>query len=99
MYLVDTNVLSEARRGSREARTWFQSVDPNTVYLSIITLGEIMRGIALKRRTDARAAASLTVCSNSCAMITPREFFRSAIVSPWNGVALLPSGRAEWRTA
>jgi toxin FitB len=61
MYLADTNVLSEARRGSREARTWFQSVDPNTVYLSIITLGEIMRGIALKRRTDARAAASLTV--------------------------------------
>jgi len=61
MYLVDTNVLSEARRGSCEARTWFNAVDPGTVYLSVITLGEIMRGIALKQRTDARAAASLTV--------------------------------------
>jgi hypothetical protein len=61
MYLVDTNVLSEARRGSSEARTWLRSVDPSTVYLSVVTLGEIIKGIALKRRTDARTAASLTV--------------------------------------
>jgi predicted nucleic acid-binding protein len=61
MYLVDTNVLSEARRGSSEARTWLRSVDPDTIHLSVITLGEIMKGIELKERTDARAAASLTV--------------------------------------
>lgn len=60
MYLVDTNVLSEARRGSNEARIWLRSVDPATIYLSVITLGEIMKGIALKLRTDARAAAALT---------------------------------------
>jgi predicted nucleic acid-binding protein len=60
MYLVDTNVLSEARRGSNEARIWLRSVDPATIYLSVITLGEIMKGIALKMRTDARAAAALT---------------------------------------
>ena len=60
MYLVDTNVLSEARRGSREARTWLRSVDPTAIYLSVITLGEIMKGIALKLRTDSRTAARLT---------------------------------------
>jgi toxin FitB len=60
MYLVDTNVLSEARRGSLEARTWLRSVDPTTIYLSVITLGEIMKGIALKLRTDARTAARMT---------------------------------------
>ena len=59
-YLVDTNVLSEARRGSHEARIWLRSVDPTTIYLSVITLGEIMKGIALKLRTDVRAAAALT---------------------------------------
>jgi predicted nucleic acid-binding protein len=59
MYLVDTNVLSEARRGSSEARTWFRSVDPTTIYLSVVTLGEIMKGIALKLRADVRAAAAL----------------------------------------
>jgi toxin FitB len=60
MYLVDTNVLSEARRGSKEARIWLRSVDPTTIYLSVITLGEIMKGIAIKLRSDARAAAALT---------------------------------------
>ena len=60
MYLVDTNVLSEARRGSAPARDWLRSVDPDTVYLSVITLGEIMKGIALKQRTDPGAALALT---------------------------------------
>jgi len=59
MYLVDTNVLSEARRGRLEARDWLRSVDPQTVFLSVVTLGEIMKGVALKRRSDALAAVSL----------------------------------------
>ncbi len=59
MYLVDTNVVSEARRGSVEAVTWLRSVNPLAVYLSVITLGEIMRGVALKQKSDPRAAAHL----------------------------------------
>jgi hypothetical protein len=59
MYLVDTNVLSEARRGRPEARDWLRSVDPDQVFLSVITLGEIMKGIRQKTRTDATAAVSL----------------------------------------
>ena len=59
-YLVDTNVLSEARRGSREARRWLRSIDPEAVYLSVVTLGEINKGIALKKRSDPRAAAILS---------------------------------------
>jgi predicted nucleic acid-binding protein len=59
MYLVDTNVLSEARRGSAAARDWLRSVDPANVYLSVVTLGEIMKGIAMKARTDPIAAGAL----------------------------------------
>lgn len=59
MYLVDTNVVSEARRGTPEAVAWLRSQDPLGVYLSVITLGEIMRGIALKQKSDQRAAAHL----------------------------------------
>ncbi len=59
MYLVDTNVISEARRGAPPAVSWLRSVDPGAVHLSVITLGEIMRGVALKQRTDPRAAARL----------------------------------------
>ncbi len=59
MYLVDTNVISEARRGSPEATAWLRTVDPRSVHLSVITLGEIMRGVALKRKSDPAAASHL----------------------------------------
>jgi hypothetical protein len=52
--------LVRGARGSNEARIWLRSVDPATIYLSVITLGEVMKGIALKLRTDTRAAAPLT---------------------------------------
>lgn len=59
MYLIDTNVISEARRGTPQAVSWLRSVDPLRVHISALTLGEIMRGIALKQRSDPRAAAHL----------------------------------------
>jgi toxin FitB len=59
MYLVDTNVVSEARRGSKPAVAWLRSVDPASVHLSTLTLGEIMRGVALKQRSDPNAAGRL----------------------------------------
>jgi toxin FitB len=61
MYLVDTNILSEARRGSVEARAWLRSVDPATIHLSVVTLGEIIKGIALKLGGDPPLAAALTL--------------------------------------
>ena len=60
MYLIDTNIVSEARRGTPQAVSWLRSVDPFKVYLSVITLGEIMRGITLKQKSDPRTATRLT---------------------------------------
>ena len=59
MYLVDTNIVSEARRGTKQAIAWLRSIDPLSIHLSTLTLGEIMRGIALKQRSDPTAAAHL----------------------------------------
>jgi toxin FitB len=59
MYLIDTNVLSEARRGAPEAVRWMRATDPQTIYLSSLTFGEIMRGIALKQKSDPVAAGHL----------------------------------------
>jgi len=59
MYLVDTNIVSEARRGTKQAVAWLRSIDPLSIHLSTLTLGEIMRGIALKQRSDPTAAAHL----------------------------------------
>ena len=58
-FLVDTNVVSEARRGAAPAIRWLRSVDPHAIHLSVVTLAEIARGIALKRRKNATAAAHL----------------------------------------
>lgn len=59
MYLVDTNVISEARRGTPQAVNWMRSVDPQAIFLSVLTLGEIMRGIALKQKSDTSDAGHL----------------------------------------
>lgn len=59
MYLVDTSVISAAIRGAPEAVAWLRAQDPAAVYLSVVTLGEIMHGIALKQTTDRRAAVDL----------------------------------------
>ena len=46
-YLIDTNVLSELRRKAPDARVvrWFSQRPVNTLYLSVLTLGEIRKGI------------------------------------------------------
>lgn len=60
MYLVDTNIISEARRGTTQAVSWLRAVDPLSIHLSALTIGEIMRGIALNHRSDPKTAAHLT---------------------------------------
>ena len=47
-YLIDTNVLSELRRQKPDARVmhWFSQRPANTIFLSVLTLGKIRKGIA-----------------------------------------------------
>jgi toxin FitB len=56
-YLLDTNVISEliAREPNQKVVDWLDSLDPETVYLSVITIGELRKGIeklASSRRKD-----------------------------------------------
>jgi toxin FitB len=65
MYLIDTNVVSEARKRDKAnpgvARFFDKArTSEETVYVSVITIGEIRRGIELIRhRGDARQARQL----------------------------------------
>lgn len=55
MYLVDTNVISEARKGKRAnpgVLQFFRSTPPTERYLAVQTIGEIRRGIENIRRRD-----------------------------------------------
>jgi toxin FitB len=59
-FLVDTNVISEVRKGSRCDRNvaaWYAAVDGSDLYLSVLVIGEIRRGIERARRWDSARAA------------------------------------------
>jgi len=46
-YLLDTNVISEliSKRSNKKVVEWLDRLDSNTIYLSVITIGEIRKGI------------------------------------------------------
>lgn len=58
-FLLDTNVISEARKRSPDSnvRAWLESVPEPDLYLSVLVVGEIRQGIErLRRRDPARVA-------------------------------------------
>lgn len=52
-YLLDTDVLSEVRKpqGAANVKRWISSVPAEDLYLSVLTLGEVRRGIGILRRS------------------------------------------------
>lgn len=61
-YLIDTNVISELRKGERAdpaVTSWFAALADEEVFLSVLTIGEIRRGIESIRRRDPDAASAL----------------------------------------
>lgn len=60
-FLLDTNVVSETRRREPHLGVvqFLGSIDPSRVFMSVITLGELRRGIEVKRRADPTAAATI----------------------------------------
>jgi toxin FitB len=60
-FLLDTNVISELAkpRPNANAIAWLGRVPSTDLFLSVITLGEIRKGIEKKRVTSAEDAARL----------------------------------------
>jgi predicted nucleic acid-binding protein len=61
-YLLDTNVISELRKGRRadaNVTAWFADLADEEIFLSVLTIGEIRRGIESVRRRDPDSAATL----------------------------------------
>ena len=61
-YLVDTNILSELRKRDRaDARVvgWFHKRKGAELYLSVLTIGELRRGVERIRRRDPSAATTI----------------------------------------
>lgn len=61
-YLVDTNVVSELRKRERAnagVRRWFDSCEPDDLFISVLVVGELRHGVELIRRRDGAAARAL----------------------------------------
>jgi hypothetical protein len=61
MYLLDTNVISAVRRPDRapQVAAWLRARPESALFLSVISLGEIERGIRAQERANPAFAADL----------------------------------------
>lgn len=60
-YLLDTDILSAIRRKQRDQNLekWLHSINSLDVYLSVVTIGEVERGIIQQRRVNPTFAEDL----------------------------------------
>jgi predicted nucleic acid-binding protein len=61
-YLIDTNILSELQKGERAhpgVLQWYAETPSETLYLSVLVIGEIRQGIERLQRRDPDQAARL----------------------------------------
>lgn len=62
MYILDTNVVSELRKGKmadRRVRAWAAALPAGNLYLSVITILELELGILLVERRDRKQGGVL----------------------------------------
>jgi predicted nucleic acid-binding protein len=90
-FLLDTNCISEVVRPKPESRVleWMDAVDERLLYLSVLTLGEIRKGVAAltqgKRRVHLEAWLEVELQTRFSDRIVPVD---AAIADRW---ALLAS--------
>ena len=60
-YLLDTNVLSETRKKAADLGViaFLTKADPTSLHISVLTLGELRKGVVQKQPTDASGAQSI----------------------------------------
>ena len=60
-YLLDTNILSETRKKKADAGViaFLQNCEASALYISVLTLGELRKGVAQKQRSDPGATQVL----------------------------------------
>jgi toxin FitB len=60
-YLLDANVISETRKSRADSGViaFLSASEPTGLFLSVLTLGELRKSVAARRRTDPGAAEQL----------------------------------------
>jgi len=91
-YLLDTCILSELRKPGCNpgVAAWMAGVQPDEAFVSVLTLGEIRRGIELRRAKDPKASRALErwllgLETHYAERILP---ITAAIADRWGGLAI-----------
>lgn len=87
-YLIDTNIISEIRKAESCnpcVAAWYESIADESVYLSVLVLGEIRKGIERARSKNPNQAGALekwlaTVCRSFAERILPID---QAVADEW----------------
>lgn len=61
-YLIDTNIISEIRKGRRcnpNVASWYERISDDSLYLSVLVLGEIRKGVERMRGRDPAQSRAL----------------------------------------
>jgi predicted nucleic acid-binding protein len=61
-YLIDTDIISEVRKGKRcdpNVAGWYKTIADTSLYLSVLVIGEIRKGVEMNRARDAAQATAL----------------------------------------
>ena len=89
-YLLDTNCISEAVRAHPDPKvmSWLEAADEGVLYLSVLTLGEIRKGVATlpqgKRRASLETWLSVELQARFSTRILPID---SVIADRWSTLA------------
>jgi predicted nucleic acid-binding protein len=84
-YLLDTNIISEVRKGAKcdsNVAAWYDSIDDADIYLSVLVLGEIRKGVERARLSNPAQGRALEKW-----LTTVAESFAERILSVDQAVA------------
>jgi predicted nucleic acid-binding protein len=84
-YLIDTNIISEVSKGDNcnpRVAAWYDSIDDESIYLSVLVLGEIRKGIERSRTRDSGKTRALEKW-----LVTLNRSFSERIISVDHAVA------------
>jgi predicted nucleic acid-binding protein len=97
-YLLDTNCLSELVRPKPEPRVleWMEGADEEMLYLSVLTLGVIRKGVGAlsqgKRRTRLEAWLEVDLQARFAGRIVPID---GAIADRWGSISAQTKRRGK----
>ena len=93
-FLLDTNVISELVRARPEPRVtaWIEATNESLLYLSVLTLGEIRKGIASLRSSPRRVVLEAWLASDLALRFANRILpVDESVADRWGRLAAEPA--------